>query len=81
MVAVVDAQPQFAVEIRPASPAGDRSCLDDRDGVPRFAQRHGGGQSGQAGADDMDVHATPRPSLRGRRRVKPRQSCDRGLVA
>ena len=56
MVAVVDAQPQFAVEIGPASPAGDRSCLDHRDGVTRFAQRHSGGQSGQAGADDMDVH-------------------------
>jgi len=57
MIAIVDAQPEFAVQIRAAATTGDRSCLHQRDRMSSLAQRHRCRQTSQARPDDMDVHA------------------------
>ena len=55
VVAVVHLQIEFTVEVGAAAAAADRSGLMHRDLAAAVGQRQSCGQTGEAGADDMDM--------------------------
>src|SRR5204863_4469146 len=53
MIAVIDAAAEFGIEKRPAAAAGMLAGFVERDAMSVGDQRHGGGETGDSGADDM----------------------------
>ena len=67
MVAVVDAQAEFLVEIRPAASAGRRPGFMDDHGPAAAVSDKAADKAGEAGADHVNLghfaRALPRPLL------------------
>ena len=63
MIAVIGAQTQFAVEVRAAPPACERSSLEYRDRMASLAQGNRSRQPGKTRADDVDMHAALRQAV------------------